>query len=108
MQAVCRARFQRYNSRKVNQILAVIRKKQVDEAFRILQFITKGATTAVEKVLHSAVSNLGKVEKPENIVVKEAYVGQAPPLKRMRAASRGMGVQYKRKQCHITIVVGDK
>jgi len=108
MQAVARARFQRISSRKVNQVLAAIRGKQVDAAFRILQFIPKGATAIIEKVLHSAVSNLGKVERPQAIVVREAYAGQGPAIKRMRPAAMGRGFTYKRKQCHVTIIVGDR
>lgn len=108
MQAVCRARFQRISDRKVNQILDTIKRKQVDDAFKILQFLPKAATAIVEKTLHSAVSNLGRVSDPKKIVIKEAYVGQGPALKRMRPAAMGRSVMYKRKMCHVTIVVGDR
>ncbi|MFH1283908.1 MAG: 50S ribosomal protein L22 [bacterium] len=108
MEAVSRARFVRISDRKVNQILAAIRRKQVDDAFKILQFLPKAATLIVEKVLHSAVSNLGKVENPKRIIVKEAYVGQGPAMKRMRPAAMGRGFGYKRKLSHLTIVVGEK
>ena len=108
MQGKCVAKFQRISYRKVNQVLDLIRAKHAEEAFKILQFLPKAATQVVEKTLHSAVSNLGRAADPKNTVVKEAYATQGPAIKRMRPAAMGRGVTYKRKMCHVTIVVGEK
>lgn len=108
MEAMARARFIRVSPRKVGQVLAVVRGKPVAEARRLLPFVPKGAAPIVKKVLESAIANAGKVGAEETLIVSQAWVGQGPSLKRMRAGSMGRGMPYRRKTCHITIVVSDR
>ncbi|MFH1379189.1 MAG: 50S ribosomal protein L22 [bacterium] len=107
MQAIARTRFTRISSRKVGRVLDLIRGKYVDEAFRILQFVPKAAAPIVQKTLHSAVANSGRLKNPAGLKVKQAWVGHGPALKRIRAFAMGRAFGYKRKMCHITVVVGD-
>lgn len=107
MRAVARAKFVRISSRKIGQVLDLIRGKHVEEANRILRFVTKAAAPIVNKTLRSAVANAGKLEQPLGLRVLEAWVGDGPALKRMRPAAMGRALPYKRKSCHITLVVGD-
>ena len=44
----------------------------------------------------------------EEIYVKEAFVNEGQPLKRMRFGSRGHVDPMKRRTSHITIVVSDE
>lgn len=107
MQAIAKSRFTRISSRKVGQVLDLIRGKKVDDAFRILRFVTKAAAPVVQKTLHSAVANSGRLKNQVGLKVLQTWVGQGPPLKRMRAFAMGRGFMYKRKMCHITVIVGD-
>ena len=108
MEARAIARFVRYAPRKVNQVLTVIRNQRVDKAFEILSFLPKNATELIEKVLKSAVANMGKLKDFSGLKIKEAWVGQGPTLKRMRPGPMGRGLGYKRKTSHLTVIVTDE
>jgi len=108
MEAVAISKFVRLGPRKVGQILVLISGKSAAEALSTIKFVKRRSASAVEKTLKSAVANLKSTKDLNRIIVTEAYVGQAPVLKRMRAAAMGRGVTYKRKMCHITIKVREK
>jgi large subunit ribosomal protein L22 len=101
------ARFVRYTSRKVNQVLVLIRGKKVSKAFEILSFLPKSASKLVAKVLKSAVANSGKLKDFSDLRVKEAWVGNGPTLKRMRPGPQGRGMPVKKRTTHVTIIVTD-
>ncbi len=101
------ARFTRVGNRKVNQILDIIRGKNVTQAYKILKFTKKMAMPMVVKTLKSAVANIGKMVDENKIYIKETYAGQGPVLKRMRPMAMGRGAIYRRKTSHVTIIVGD-
>ncbi|MCA6085704.1 50S ribosomal protein L22 [Candidatus Endomicrobiellum agilis] len=107
MEAKATAKFVRYTPRKVNQVLALVRDKKVRRAFEVLSFLPKSAASFVEKVLKSAVANAGKLKDYSNLKVKEAWVGNGPTLKRMRAGSKGRSMPIKKRTVHLTIVVTD-
>jgi large subunit ribosomal protein L22 len=86
-------------------VLGLIRNKPVDKAFDILSFTSKTVTSVIIKTLKSAVANSGQLKNLSGIKVKQAWVGQGPTLKRMRPGPMGRGMPYKRKMCHVTIVV---
>jgi len=111
MEARAIARYQPHSWRKVKPILDLIRNKQIPVAYRTLEVITRRAKILVYKTLKSAVANLIYKHKNvdlSNIVVKECYVTQAPSLKRFRAGPMGRAMVYKKRFCHLTIVVGSK
>jgi large subunit ribosomal protein L22 len=109
MEATARARFVRFAPRKVNQVLSLIRRKNVPEALTSLSFAPKICATLIGKTIKSAAANAGDREaKNAKLYVTSAFVGQGPVMKRMRAAAMGRGVTIKKKTCHLTIVVSDK
>ena len=65
----------------------------------------------VAKAVRSAAANLnvraGKKLSPEHIYIKQVWVGQGPmgQMKRMLPAPMGRAMTFKRKVCHLTIVV---
>jgi large subunit ribosomal protein L22 len=105
MEAAARAKFVRHAPRKVNQVLGLIRNKPVEKAFGILQFTPKTVAVFIGKTLRSAVANAGRMKNMGGLKVKECWVGQGPTLKRMRPGPQGRGMPYKRKTCHLTVVV---
>ena len=77
----------------------------------ILKFSKKQkAAGIVTKVLDSAIAN-AQVKYPnvdvDKLYVSEAYVDEAPTLKRFRAAPRGRGVRILKRFSHITIHLGE-
>lgn len=107
MEAVAQAKFVRYAPRKVNQVAGLIRNQSVEKAFEILTFVPKTVSTLIYKTLKSAVANSGKLKNFKTLKVKEVWIGQGPSLKRMRPGPQGRGMPYKRKMCHLTIVVSE-
>ena len=105
--AVAKANFVRYSSRKVGQVLDLIRSKPVIEAFKILKFIPRSSKEMVEKTLKSAVANEGRLKQQEGLYVKECWVNLGPSLKRFRSRAFGRAYGYKRKTCHLTIIVDE-
>jgi large subunit ribosomal protein L22 len=107
MEAAAHSKFVRFAPRKVNQVLKIIRAKSVTKAFDILSFTPKTVATLITKTLKSAVANGGRLKNLESVWVKECWVGQGPALKRMRPGPMGRGMPYKRKTCHLTVVISD-
>ena len=71
---------------KVGVVLDLIRGKNVNEAFAILQYTPKDAAVVVNKLLKSAVANAENNNNLDStrLFVAEAHVGQGPTLKRFR------------------------
>lgn len=117
MEATAHARFQRYGTRKVAQVLKEIRGKSVLEAERLLPMIPRICSTMITKTVRSAAANLvntsaraGRKIDPQNVYIKECWSTMGPMgnMKRMLPAPQGRAYTFKRKVCHLTVVVSDE
>ena len=86
MEARAIAKYVRMSPMKVGVVLDLIRGKNVNEAFAILQYTPKEAAVVINKVLKSAVANAENNHdlNVENLYVAETFVGAGPTLKRFR------------------------
>ena len=95
------------------QVLGLIRGKSVKSAQEMLLRTAKRASVVVAKTLKSAAANLtvksGKALAPEQMFVKACWSTQGPMqnLKRVQPGPQGRALPFKRKMCHLTIVVAD-
>lgn len=111
MEAIAHARFQRFGRRKVAQVLDQVRGKSVWKAYQILPEVPRAAALLVSKTIRSATANLcvraGKALDPRQVRVSSAWVGQGPmgAMKRVLQAPMGRAMTFKRKVCHLTVVV---
>ena len=117
MEATAHARFQRFGTRKVSQVLKEIRGKTVLEAEQLLPMIPRVCGRMVEKTVRSAAANLtikasraGKQIQPELVYIKECWSDMGPMghMKRVMPAPQGRANTFKRKVCHLTVVVSDE
>ena len=117
MEATAHARFQRYGTRKVAQVLKEIRGKSVLEAERLLPMIPRICSTMITKTVRSAAANLvtqsakaGHKIDPEKVYIKQCWSTMGPMgnMKRMLPAPQGRAYTFKRKVCHLTVVVSDE
>ena len=110
MQAKAVAKYVRISSRKVRQVVNLIRGKKVSDAFAILQFTPKGSTADVTKVLKSAVANAehNYDMSVDELFVTQIFVDQGPTLKRIKPRAMGRADQIRKRTSHITVVVGEK
>ncbi len=117
MEATAYARFQRYGTRKVGQVLKEIRGKSVLEAERLLPMMPRVCSTMVSKTVRSAAANLvdqaakaGHQVDPSKVYIKSAWSTMGPMghMKRMLPAPQGRAYTFKRKVCHLTVIVSDE
>jgi large subunit ribosomal protein L22 len=101
------AKWVRISPRKARLVAEHIRGRSVPEARAVLAFTSREAARALEKVLHSAVSNAeanhGIAE--DRLYIKAAYVDGGPVLKRWRARARGRVARIRKRTCHITVLL---
>lgn len=114
MDATAKAKFQRISQRKVSQLLAEIVGKNVTYAEHIIHTSGKRAGTLVVKTINSAAANLsvkiGQKLNPDKVWIRAAYAGQGPMkhLKRIRPGPMGRAMPFKRKMCHLTVIVSNE
>jgi large subunit ribosomal protein L22 len=98
------ARYLRMSPMRVRQVIALIRGKDVTTSAAILMHTNKGSTSAIGKVLQSAVSNAkqkGLME--EQLFISKITANQGPSWKRFRAASFGRAASILKRTTHLTI-----
>jgi large subunit ribosomal protein L22 len=110
MEAKAIAKYIRMSPMKVGIVLNLIRNKNVNEAFAILQYTPKDAAAVVNKILKSAVANAENNLNLDRtrLFVAEAHVGQGPTLKRFRPHAQGRAFSIKKRTSHITLVVKER
>ena len=103
------AKYVRISPRKARLVAEHIRGRSVPEARAVLAFTSREAAGALEKVLHSAVSNaeanhgIGE----DRLYIKAAFVDGGPVLKRWRARARGRVARIRKRTCHITVTLAE-
>ncbi|MPN51838.1 50S ribosomal protein L22 [bioreactor metagenome] len=110
MEARAIAKYVRISSRKVRVVLDLVRGKNVNEAFAILNYTPQNSATVVNKVLKSATANAeNNLNLDVNkLYVAEAYANQGPTLKRFRARAQGRAYSIMKRTSHITLVVKER
>lgn len=110
MEAKAIAKYVRISSMKVSVVLDLIRGKDINEAFAILQYTPKDASGIVTKLLKSAVANAENnfsLDK-SRLYVSETYACAGPTLKRFQPHAQGRAFSIKKRTSHITLVVSEK
>src|SRR5438045_1865003 len=105
---------------KVNKMIAAGEKKGIKTwapACTILPLVPRICGKMIEKALKSAAHNLsikslraGKPLVPQNVFVKECWSTMGPmgQMKRAMPAPMGRANTFKRKVCHLTVIVSDE
>ena len=110
MKVTSKLRYARISPQKTRMIIDMIRGSDVLEAERLVKFLPQKAAKIVSKVLDSAVANaennLGL--DIDDLKVSQAFVDEAPTLKRFRARARGRGTRILKRNSHITIQLSDE
>ncbi len=94
--------------RKVRLLADEIRGKEVNQALDFLRFSSRAASTYLEKLLLSAISNWQN--KNEGVRIEESYlivseirVDKAQTLKRIRPEAMGRAHLIRKRSSHITL-----
>ena len=105
----------RQSPRKMRLVMDLIRGKNVNEAYAILQFNKKLAAKQIAKTLKSAVANAEQSARATNsaldvdsLYVKHAIINEGPKLKRFMPAAQGRATPIQKRTCHVDIVVAER
>lgn len=110
MEAKASTKYVRLSSQKAGQVCKLIRYKNVDEAFAILENSTRKSAPILRKVLNSAVANATENHGmlAENLYIIVAIANEGPTMKRFRARAKGRADEKLRRTSIIEIVVSDE
>jgi large subunit ribosomal protein L22 len=97
MEARAMARSVGMSPRKMRMVVDLIRGRGVNEAYSILKFSKKAATTPIEKE--------GSFVDVDDLVVKEAYVNEGRTLKGFSPRAMGRATPILKRTSHVVIVV---
>jgi large subunit ribosomal protein L22 len=113
MQAIAKIKYQRYSTLKVARLLDLVRGKNMNEAFALLDAIPTPTKQVVKKAIKSAGANLsvklGRKLDLKQVWIEKAKADQGPMkfLRRYNAGPQGRAMPYVRNMCHLTVVVSD-
>ena len=95
--------------KKVRPVIDLIRGKKVDEALRLLQFLTTPIALDVSKLLKSANANAENnfSIRSNTLKISKIYANQGESLKRFRARARGRADRIIKRNCHITVELSE-
>jgi len=114
MEAVAKLKNIGMSARKMRQVAANIRGKNVDDALNILRFTKKEGGVWLEKVLLSSIANWenknGMIYNADDydLYIKTVLVDEAGILKRFRPAPHGRAHRIRKRSNHVTLVVENK
>ncbi len=102
-------RMARISAFKCREVTREIQGLPVLEALDVVKFCPKKAARLVGKTLDSAVANAENNNnlRLQNLVVKEAVVGEGPTIKRFRPKARGSAGRILKRTSHIRIVLSE-
>ena len=110
MEARATAKYIRVSPQKARLVIDLIRGKNAGAAISILRFTKKRVASHIEKVLRSAIANAEQKSDTvdvDRLVVSQAYINEAPRMKRTRPAPMGRAYRYQRRLSHITVAVSE-
>ncbi|HSI82211.1 MAG: 50S ribosomal protein L22 [Candidatus Methylacidiphilales bacterium] len=102
-------RFARISAFKAREVTRAIQGLPVSQAVDVVKFSPKKAAELVARTLKSAIHNATHNNnlKEQNLVVKEAVVGEGPTLKRFQPKARGSAGPIRKRTSHIKITLSE-
>ena len=100
----------RISAFKAREVSRAIQGLPAVDALERLEFYPKKAARFLFKTLHSAVANAENNNnlRRENLVVKEATIGEGPTFKRFQPKARGSAGPIRKRTSHFRIVLAEK
>jgi large subunit ribosomal protein L22 len=110
MQVIATHRYARISAFKAREVSREIQGLPAVDALQQLAFIPKKAAPLIAKTLKSAIANAehNNNVRAELLVIKEAVIGEAPTMKRIRPKARGSAGPVRKRSSHIRIVLTDE
>jgi large subunit ribosomal protein L22 len=98
--------------RKMRLVADIIRGVEANKALDVLNFTRKDAAKVMAKVLRSAIANFeeksGLRAEESDLYIKEIFVDESKPLKRVQPAPQGRAHRIKKRSNHVTLILDTK
>ncbi len=103
-------KYARISAFKAREVAREIQGLPVAAALDIIAFSPKKAAAMIGKTLKSAIANAENNAnlRVDNLVIKEAIIGEGPTLKRSQPKARGSAGPIRKRTSHIRIVLTDE
>lgn len=88
--------------RKARIIVDMIRGLDAIDALSVLRYTNKRGAVIIEKLIESALSNMGNDDIDE-VKVSRAWVNEGPTLRRYMPRAQGRATRIRKRTCHIHI-----
>jgi large subunit ribosomal protein L22 len=110
MQVQSTYRYAKISAFKAREVTREIQGLPATDALSVLQFTPKKAAAMISKTLKSAIANAENNNnlRVENLVVKEAIVGEGATMKRFIPKARGSAGPIRKRTSHIKITLTDE
>jgi large subunit ribosomal protein L22 len=108
--STARLRYVSIPPRKMRLVADMVKGMPVQKALDVLNFTPKIAAKHIAKTVKSAAANALSTEgtdvlKAEDLSIKNILVDAAPTAKRIRFQSMGRVYRYKKRFCHLTVLL---
>lgn len=99
----------RMSAFKAREVTRAIQGLSATKALDMLEFYPKKAAAFISKTLNSAIANAEHNNnlRRENLIIKEAVVGEGPTLKRSQPKARGSAGPIRKRTSHIRIILAE-
>jgi len=112
MEARAISKFERISPFKAREITRLVQGKPAVQALEQVQLMSRKGARLVAKTLKSAIANATNRDTDavaaEQLIIKEAVVGEGPTMRRFRPKARGMAGRIRKRTSHIRIIVTDQ
>lgn len=103
------SRFLRVSPQKVSLLANALRKKTVEEALHLLEFLPQKGAKFLRELLERALKIAKEKDlTADNLQFGELIVNPGPRFKRRRPGSRGRMVSYSHPTTHLKLVLREK
>ena len=111
--AVAKTRHLKITARKLREVVAIVKGKNVNEAYALLTVSPKKAAAVISKTLRSAVANVNNRDDADSLdldqlFIEAIYVDEGPTSKRWMPRAMGRATSLLRRTSHLTIGLGLK
>ena len=110
MEVYAKLKYSRISPVRARKVAALIRKKDLETAYAILQALPQKGARLIYKVLHSSAANAVnnyQMDK-DKLYVKKVLIDEATPYKRVLPRAMGRADVMKRRNSHITVYVEER
>jgi large subunit ribosomal protein L22 len=103
-------KYARISPKKARHVVREIQGLPVSDALDALKYTPKKSARLIFKTLESAIANAENNHElsADELIVKEAVVGEGPTLKRFKPRARGSAGAIRKRQSHIFITLTDE